>query len=109
MPNTIDTEELITCPACGFEYCHPVSVSVNPAGNMKAKVVIQDDGLQIDKTAQPEGRGVVIRISYTCEEGHVFSQTHSFHNGQTTRYTFVMPDDHPIHKQALKRGTIWRD
>ena len=103
------TEEFtdeIRCPDCGFEYVHPVELSCNPAGVSDQSIRVDAHGIHIAKPTAPFGRGVVISIGFTCENGHAFDIDYRFHKGQT----FLSVHDRGGIADATKwPAAIWRD
>jgi hypothetical protein len=101
----------MTCPVCGTAWVHPVAVLVNPAGKLPGSVLVTEDGLHIDRTAKPDGRGVYVQLVFDCETGaHSFVYGLHFHKGMT--YLKVDATDIPIDATGLFHTgckTIWRD
>ena len=67
------------CPVCWDACQHPVEVSINAGG---ALTLVTYHGIRKRKTAA-EGRGVVVRITFECEEGHRWVLRWRFHKGVT--------------------------
>lgn len=103
---------IIRCPACqessqGDDYVHPLAVSVNPCGPNKGEIRIDHNGLVVDRSVYPYGRGVAISIEFACENcWKKFSWNIRFHKGQT----FMDAD---VSKEKLEGPdpfkVIWRD
>jgi len=82
-------EAKVTCPVCGFDYVHPISVRCVPAGAAGGSITVTAHGIHRDRRDSVDGRGVVIELGFSCEGGHIFTQGFTFHKGQT----FVNVDD----------------
>ena len=63
----------LLCPRCKGKRVHPISVSVNPAGDAIATVTIKADGIHIDKTTKRMGNSTGIRLTFGCSNGHTFA------------------------------------
>jgi hypothetical protein len=92
---------LIHCPepGCGFEYMHPVGVTVNSGG------VITDvdrNGTRITR-GLADGRGVTILVRFVCEDGHESLLRFHFHKGSTEFESIPTGEAEPY------PHTIWRD
>jgi hypothetical protein len=96
-----DFNAAMVCPVCGLENIHPVAVRVNPAGAFPGSVGVTVDGIFLDKTALPSGRGVVMELYFACESQHRFAMEFRFHKGSTYTTLRVLSD-------GVER-TIWRD
>jgi DNA-binding transcriptional regulator YiaG len=94
----------VLCPECGFNYCHPVSVSCNPAGESDSGVVVDRKGVRYTEKSIV-GRGVEIVIGFQCESAHAFDVVYHFHKGVTHRYFRNIKD---IKNDAF-HSVIWRD
>jgi len=95
----------LLCPACHDPYVHPVGVTVLPAGKTPGSMTITAKGLQLDPTVPPAGRGVVITLSFECEQGHAFAYELSFHKG----WTFIRRRIGSGPRDSTADETIWRD
>jgi hypothetical protein len=87
----------LECPQCGFEYVHPTLVEVNAGGSI---TTIDHDGTRMS-AGEAAGRGVRIRLNFSCEGGHRFSVVFDFHKGNTGVVAYL--DD------TVPETTIWRD
>ncbi len=88
----------VICPVCEFEYIHPVSVEVNAGGSITTV-----DQLGTRMTAgKPAGRGVLISLGFTCENGHNFTIALQFHKGATSAALVDVGE-------GEWQPTIWRD
>jgi hypothetical protein len=97
----VDEDGAILCLVCGYTYVHPVAVRVNRGGEI---TVVDHRGTHME-AGQPSERGVLISVTYQCENGgHRFQWDGQFHKGNTfatCRYQGDgVPDD---------LNTIWRD
>lgn len=81
MVTTVDAYEIqfgrrlgrcVCCPVCGDTLVHPAAAMVNPGGSVGGSVVVLDDGVSINKTADPDGPGVHVCLSFACGYGHHF-------------------------------------
>ncbi len=103
--STAFSEPALVCLVCGFEYVHPVAVECCPAGP-QGLVSIDAKGVHLDPTRAPHGRGVEIRLTFLCEQGHLFSYRLKFHEG----LTFLTRQVENLPSNAKDRPeTIWRD
>jgi hypothetical protein len=100
------TEPALTCPVCGFKYVHPVAIECCPPGGAKGGVRIDAQGVRLDPTTPPEGRGVATTLTFLCENGHIFTYGLRFHKGLTflDRTMANAPRD-----ASQWPKTIWRD
>lgn len=97
----------LVCPACGFEYVHPLCVRV--ATGEEAAITDKNGTRVVKHSAEADDakakRGVRILVEYGCEHGHHGNIVVQFHKGQTFIQHEVLPD--------LKReewgSTLWRD
>jgi hypothetical protein len=96
-----DFGAVMVCPVCGFEYIHPVAVRVNPAGAFPGSVSVTAEGIFLDKTTHPVGRGVMMELYFVCESQHRFMIEFRFHKGNTHTTLRVLPDG--------DGRTIWRN
>ena len=71
------------CPCCGGSNVHPISVTMNPPGDMKGELTVKADGLHIDKRKKRFGIGVKIIITFGCKGGHVWAIDFGYCRGQT--------------------------
>lgn len=71
------------CPRCGAKRVHPISVSVNPAGEYAGKATIKASGLHLDRTARPLGISTRIVLTFGCEPGHVWAVDFTYARGET--------------------------
>jgi hypothetical protein len=90
-------EYAIRCPGCGCEYVHPTLVEVNAGGSI---TTVARGGTRM-AAGEPAGRGVLIGLSFACEDGHGFGVELHFHKGTTGV---------GVHQHgAVPVTTIWRD
>ena len=98
----IDTEDKLTCPACGGEQIHLAHVRVNQGGGV---VDISDRGPAC-ATSRPSGRGTAIGVDVWCED---CPATHTlalqFHKGVTYMGMCRGPD----RPDETKGDELWRD
>jgi hypothetical protein len=99
---TVDRPALL-CPSCGGDCVHPVSVECLPPGAAKGRLVIDAEGIHLDRTVPPAGRGVVITLIFACERGHAFAYWLRFHKGRT----FISRQAVDIPKGEFPQ-TLWR-
>ena len=97
--------DTLLCPICGEAYVHPVAVICNPAGSIKGACTVTHDGVHLDKTVGPEGRGVRIYLSFECEQGCRFVHKLYFHKGNT----FIETERYDNMKPNEFSRVIWRD
>lgn len=92
------SEKEVLCPICKFDYTFPIKVETNSGGKITE---VTAEGTKMD-IGVAEGRGVVISITFQCEDGHQFVKEYKFHKGITFESTY---------KQECEAGqhVIWRD
>jgi len=73
----------LACLMCGFDYIHPVAVECRSPGQANGRVRIDSHGVYMDPMVPPDGRGVVVSMTFHCENGHVFTYRLTFHKGMT--------------------------
>lgn len=73
----------LACPVCGDVMIHPLAVITNPAGKLLGQLGIAADGLHLDRSIRPDGRGVKIALAFFGECGHRFLYEFHFHKGGT--------------------------
>ncbi len=73
----------LLCPICHDDYVHPTAVRILPPGRAPGLLAVTSDGVVIDPSVRPTGRGVVITLTFVGECGHTFSYEFAFHKGQT--------------------------
>lgn len=92
----------VECPVCGGTEVHPAGVVVNPAGQgFSGDVKVFQNGVHIDQTAKPEGRGVLVMFGFGCDNGHQFALTWHLEGGETIMRCHVLPDG--------RSSPIWKD
>ena len=97
---------LMECPVCGELYVHPVSIECRSPGTATGNVRIDGVGLHVTPHGKPAGRGVRIRMAFSCEQGCRFEYEWHFHKGQT----YVSRDLDDTHVPTDPGGgVIWRD
>ena len=95
----------LVCPVCGDNYIHPVQIDCSPYGKHgRGYVKVDADGIHLNQTASPSGRGALIALKFMCEQGHVFDYVLNFHKGTT----FVNSEARDI-VDGESFETIWRD
>ena len=99
-------EFALACPVCGFEYVHPVAVECRSPGQANGHLLIDHQGIHLDPTAPPDGRGVVIALTFLCEDGHLFTYHLRFHKGMTFLERTVADAAQEV---DLRPQTIWRN
>ena len=94
---------ILCCPVCGFEYIHPLSISVI---TKPITTTIDSKGTRIYPTTKEQmknlGKGVRIEMEYYCENGHHGKIIFQFHKGQT----FMEYEELP---QINDWEVIWRE
>ena len=93
-----DYQNLVKCPICNYEYCHPVEIYVNAGGVI---TIINSKGTRITD-GEITGRGVIYGIKYFCESGHSFWEKFQFHKGNT--YKEIKINDSTFNSDTV----IWR-
>jgi hypothetical protein len=73
---------VVGCPVCRSEQVRPVRLRCNPAGSMAAEVMIDADGLHVNKSA-PLCHDVAIVLEMRCDHGHAFLWMFCLLDGQT--------------------------
>ena len=73
---------VVGCPVCRSEQVRPVRLRCNPAGATAAEVMIDAEGLHMDKSAAL-CRNVSIALEMRCEHGHAFLWMFCLLRGQT--------------------------
>jgi hypothetical protein len=99
-------EPALACPVCGFDYVHPVAVECRSPGQANGRLRIDHQGIHLDPTVPPDGRGVVIALTFLCEDGHLFTYRMRFHKGMTF---FEQTLANEPREADLRPQTIWRD
>ena len=97
---------IVKCPECGIECCHPVRFLMTPPGPLKGEMEITNESFRIDDKAPPVMRGVHFQIDFVCEGNHGFTYALHFHKGAT----FIVG---PVLREEIMDEvgctTIWRD
>lgn len=74
----------LACPICGDNNIHPTGIVCRPpGGNGLGMLRVDAEGIHLDPTTPPHGRGVNIALEFHCEQGHAFTHELQFHKGQT--------------------------
>jgi hypothetical protein len=96
-------DHFVDCPdpECGSGLVHPTLVEVNAGGSI---TTIDHDGTRMH-AGEPAGRGVLIRLGFTCEWGHEFSVVLHFHKGTTFLHVYGGDTE----DETVPPNTIWRD
>jgi hypothetical protein len=98
----LDIEDVLCGDSnCDVAYVHPVCVTVNRGGIV---TTIDRTGERIDAGCNPSGRGVMIRLDFSCECGHAFAIIYQFHKGATS-----VSREEVGSEASVPAGTIWRD
>jgi hypothetical protein len=85
-------QQTAVCPKCGGEYNHPVQLEVNPYGpEGRERILVSSKQVKVERYHEPTVRGVIIRILFLCENGHIWENRVSFHKGQGFRFTKDRP------------------
>ncbi len=72
--------DVLRCPACGYEYNHPIRVVTNRGGVVDIIEGWEDSPRHIQAT--PTRRGSSIWLEFICECDHVWAIQFQFHKGQ---------------------------
>jgi len=96
---------MLLCPVCHHENVHPIAVRVVPAGRAPWELLVTSAGLRLDPTIAPTGRGVVITLSFLCEEGHAFEYELAFRKGSS----LIRREIGSGSPNGVPADTIWRD
>ena len=96
----------LACPVCGFDYIHPVAVECRSPGQANGHLRIDHRGIHLDPMVPPDGRGVVITLTFLCEDGHLFTYHLRFHKGMTFVERTLADEPREV---DLRPRTIWRD
>jgi hypothetical protein len=104
LQNLVLGAEGITCPIpfCECDCVHPERVTVNAGGSI---TVVEHGGTTM-RAGEASGRGVLVRIQFSCEWGHRFSLGFQFHKGNTG-VELNQGEDYDPEGEAPR--TIWRD
>lgn len=107
MPRTIlQTPNEVKCPACGYEYVHPVALKVEPVSG-DSLVYINRDGLhRCSAHAAERIRGIQKNTTFLCEEAHQWDEVRAFHKGITSQAIECGPNWSDFEGAPT---TIWRD
>jgi hypothetical protein len=99
-------EPALACPVCGFDYVHPIAIECRSPGQANGRLRVDQHGIHLDPTVPPDGRGVVIALTFLCEGGHLFTYRMRFHKGMTffERTLADVPQ-----QDAGQFETIWRN
>jgi hypothetical protein len=73
----------LVCPVCAHDCVHPIRVEVWPPGATRGVLSVAADGISLDPSIEPVGRGVRLVLDFLCEAGHAFSYAFQFHKGTT--------------------------
>jgi hypothetical protein len=73
----------LACPVCGADYVHPVAVECRSPGQANGHLRVDSRGVHLNPTVPQDGRGVVITLTFHCENGHLFTYRMTFHKGMT--------------------------
>jgi hypothetical protein len=99
-------EPVLACPACGFNYIHPVGIECHSPGMPGGVLSVSSNGISLDTKSKPVDRGVVIILKFLCECAHEFEYVFSFRKGQTYVMSRIFPEKLLRHDFL---NTIWRD
>jgi hypothetical protein len=96
----------VRCPACGYEYVHPVAVKVEPVSGDTLVYINSTGVFAAASSAAERVRGIQITTTFLCENGHQWDETRGFHKGFTTQTVERGPD---WSDAELTPTTLWRD
>jgi len=95
------TFDVVKCEVCQFENCHPIDVQIAIGDHT---ITVAHEGIRIDPPPNFTRRGVIIAITFMCENGdHQFSLNYAFHKGSTSKSRLIGP------KLKNFPYVIWRD
>lgn len=90
-------DTVLKCPQCGFEYLHPISVSVHRKND---KTIVTNEAITI-KQEENKTRGVTIIMEYCCENGDHGELIFQFYKG-------AIRVEHKPLELITDWKTIWR-
>lgn len=99
LESKISGDTTLKCPQCGFEYLHPISVSIHRKND---KTAVTNEAI-IVKEEENKTRGVTITMEYCCEDGHHGELTFQFHKG------VIYVEHKPLEPTCDILKNIWRD
>jgi len=71
------------CPVCGGDNVAPSRVRITPPGPVMGDLMVDASGIYLDRTAKHFGPGVLIELSFSCQDGHQFAYYMRFHKDAT--------------------------
>lgn len=88
-------------PACSQDNVHPIRVDFDKGGEVYS---VDSSGEKIYRK-ESSARGVIIVISFQCEDGHFLEHHFQFHKGSTFTDTVTIEK----REEWPSLQTIWRD
>jgi hypothetical protein len=95
------SDVFVKCPTCQDDYCHPTDTTVIMGDKT---ITIAKEGIRSDPTGETSLRGVVITVTFVCENGgHQFFENYAFHKGKTYKSVEIGATN------KFLPSVIWRD
>ncbi|HHV09764.1 MAG TPA: hypothetical protein GXX75_05755 [Clostridiales bacterium] len=89
-------DNVMCCPVCECQNCHLHSVMINQGGE-----VMEIGGGRVENhKVENLHRGAIVKVIFTCEDGHRFSKVFQFHKGVTFTDDEILSGD---------INELWRD
>lgn len=88
-------EGTLICPRCKGKHVHPISVTVNPAGEATGAVAVKADGIHLDQTKLRMGNTTRIRLVFGCASGHNFELSFDYIPNVLETWGGILHPDEP--------------